>query len=152
MNHVWVPLAAGHGPDRVTLAVLTIAAGFTAVVAGLAIAAFVQRRSRPYLLVALALSALVGRTVVGLSAYTTVFDASQHHLLEHGLDVVMAALVIAAVYLVRSSDPGDHSAARRRADGGVNPVASRRDRTDGGHNRDAASDSSRQTGEEEERQ
>lgn len=151
MNHVWVPLAAGHGPDRVTLVVLTIAAGLTAVVAGLAIAAFVQRRSRPYLLVALALSALVGRTVVGLGAYTTVFDASQHHLLEHGLDVAMAALVIAAVYLVRSSDPGADSTARRRADGGRTPAATRCDRTDGGLDRDTAAGSSRRTGEDEER-
>jgi heme A synthase len=97
-------VAAGfHGPDVATLLVLTLAAALTAVVAGLAVAAFVQRRSRPYLLVALALSALVARTVVGLGAYTAMLGTADHHLLEHGLDVVMAALVIAAVYLVRSN-------------------------------------------------
>ena len=97
-------VAAGfHGPDVTTLLVLTVAAALTAVVAGLAVAAFVQRRSRPYLLVALALSALAVRTAVGLGAYTPVLGTDDHHLLEHGLDVAMAALVIAAVYVVRSS-------------------------------------------------
>ena len=94
---------AGHGPDATTLFVLTLAAALTAVVAGLAIAAFVRRRSRPYLLVALALSSLVARTAVGLGAYTPLLAAEDHHLLEHGLDVAMAALVIAAVYLVRAA-------------------------------------------------
>lgn len=97
-----VVLAGGHGPDLATLLVLTLAAALTATVAGLAVAAFVRRRSGPYLLVALALSALVARTVVGVGSYTPMLGPDDHHLLEHGLDVVMAALVIAAVYLVRS--------------------------------------------------
>lgn len=95
--------AAVHGTDFVTLSVLTLAAALTAVVAGLAVAAFVRRRSRPYLLVALALSSLVARTAVGLGAYTPMITGDEHHLLEHGLDIVMASLVIAAVYLVRAS-------------------------------------------------
>lgn len=96
-----VLLAAGvHGQDPTVFALLTLAAALTAVVAGLAIAAFVRRRSRRYLLVALALSTLLGRSAVGLAAYRGTVGVTLHHQLEHGLDVAMAALVIAAVYLV----------------------------------------------------
>ena len=75
--------------------------GSTAIL-GLALAAFVRRRSRPYLLVALALGTLVARTAVAGVTMTGSLSANSHHLLEHGLDVAMAALVIAAVYYARS--------------------------------------------------
>jgi hypothetical protein len=111
-----VPLAAGvHGQDPTLFALLTLAAVATAVVAGLAIAAFVRRRSRRYLLVALALSTLVARSAVGLGAYAGAVGPTLHHGLEHGLDVAMAALVIAAVYLV--GKPAYSGAAR--TDGGA---------------------------------
>jgi hypothetical protein len=114
-----LPLAAGvHGQSLAMLALLTLGAALTAVVAGLAVAAFVRRRSRPYLLVALALSALLARTGFGLAGYANVVGADTHHLLEHVLDVVMAALVIAAVYLVGADQRGERTATRARADGG----------------------------------
>ncbi|WP_049981640.1 DUF7471 family protein [Halolamina rubra] len=110
------PLVAGvHGREPVTFLLLSLAAALTAVVAGLAVAAFVRRRSRRYLLVALALSTLLARSAVGLAAYLGAVGPGIHHTLEHGLDVAMAALVIAAVYLV-----GKPSAAgATRADGGA---------------------------------
>lgn len=95
-----VPLAGTHGQDPAVFALLTLAGVLAAVVAGVAIAAFVRRRSRRYLLVALALSTLVGRSAVGLGAYGGMIGPTLHHQLEHGLDAAMAALVIAAVYLV----------------------------------------------------
>lgn len=116
-----LPLAAGvHGQSLTMLALLTLGAALTAVVAGLAIAAFVRRRSRPYLFVALALSTLVARTGLGLAGYATLLDPALHHFLEHALDVVMAALVIAAVYLVGTTREADPEAAR--ADGGDREV------------------------------
>ncbi|MEF8857462.1 MAG: hypothetical protein V5A38_00840 [Halolamina sp.] len=114
-----LPLAAGvHGQSPATLVLLTLGAALTAVVAGLAVAAFVRRRSRPYLLVAMALVSLVARTAVGLAGYAEMVSPELHHQLEHALDIVMSALVIAAVYLVGSStaDNGGHRPAR--ADGG----------------------------------
>jgi len=109
------PLAAGvHGQGLATFALLSLAALLTAVVAGVGIAAFVRRRSRRYLLVALALSTLLARSAVGLGAYAGTIRPGVHHTLEHALDVAMAALVIAAVYLV--GRPADAGAAR--ADGG----------------------------------
>lgn len=109
-----LPLAGVHGQSLTTLVLLTLAGGLAAVVAGLAVAAFVRRRSRPYLLVALALSSLVGRALVGFAGYADVVGVTLHHELEHALDVAMAALVIAAVYLVGTAR--DHGAAH--ADGG----------------------------------
>jgi len=112
---IGVSLAAGvHQRDPATFVVLSLAAVLTAVVAGLAIAAFVRRRSRRYLLVALALSTLLARSAVGLGAYAGVVGSGLHHTLEHGLDVAMAALVIAAVYMVGRPAYSDAT----RADGG----------------------------------
>jgi hypothetical protein len=121
MSPLDLPLAAGvHGRSPATLALLTAGAALTAVVAGLAIAAFVRRRSRPYLLVALALSSLVARTVVGFAGYADLLGPNLHHELEHALDVTMAALVIAAVYLVGAGrDELDSPPAR--VDGGSEP-------------------------------
>ena len=71
------------------------------VVAGLAAAALVRRRSWPYLLVAGALGTLLVRFVAGVGHMQGSLGAETHHLLEHGLDVAMAALVIAAVAVAR---------------------------------------------------
>lgn len=114
-----LPLAAGvHGQSLGMLALLTLGAALAAVVAGLAVAAFVRRRSRPYLLVALALSTLVARTGLGIAEYAAVVGPDLHHLLEHALDVLMAALVIAAVYLVGAAQRHEPAAEQPRADGG----------------------------------
>lgn len=83
------------------VAVLAAAGLVTAVIAGLALAAFARRRSRSYLLVALALVTLFARTIVAGVAITGVLGGSVHHLLEHGLDVILALLVIGAVYYAR---------------------------------------------------
>lgn len=84
------------------LAVLTVAGIGTAVLLGLAIGAFVRRQSRPYLLIVAAVAALFGRSAVAGLTVTGVFSRTNHHLLEHGLDVVLVALVIAAVYHART--------------------------------------------------
>jgi len=109
------PLAAGvHGQEPRMVVLLSVASVLTAVVAGLAIAAYVRRRSRRYLLVALALSTLLARSAVGVAAYLGTVGPEVHHTLEHGFDVAMAALVIAAVYLV--GKPGGSEPTR--TDGG----------------------------------
>lgn len=110
-----VVLSSGvHGQNPAIFGLLTVAAVLTATVAGVAIAAFARRRSWRYLLVALALSMLVARSGIGLAAYADAVGPTLHHQLEHGLDVAMAALVIAAAYLVGSPM---RPRARTRADG-----------------------------------
>lgn len=84
------------------LAFLLALAGLgSAGVIGLALAALVRRRSWPYLLVTLALVTLLARTGVAVASMWLLLPAGTHHLLEHALDVVMAALVIAAVLTAR---------------------------------------------------
>jgi hypothetical protein len=84
------------------LAVVGVATLGTAALLGLAFAAFVRRRSRPYLLIVAAFAALLGRSaVVGASALG-MLSPTDHHFFEHGLDVVLVALVVAAVYYART--------------------------------------------------
>jgi Na+/serine symporter len=90
--------------EHVVLSVVLAVAGLCAAgIVGVALAALVQRRSVPYLLVTLALATVLARTVVGVALMWGVFPDATHHTLEHGLDVLMAGLVIAAVYTARQA-------------------------------------------------
>lgn len=81
--------------------VLGVAALSAALVIGVALAALLQRRSVPYLLVTLAFATLLARAVAGAAVMVGSVSVPTHHTLEHGLDAVMAGLVIAAVYTTR---------------------------------------------------
>lgn len=90
--------------EQLLLAVLLALAGLaSAAVIGLALAALLRRKSWSYLLVTLALATLLARTAVAVGTMWGAFPDSTHHTLEHGLDVAMAALVIAAVYTARTA-------------------------------------------------
>ena len=82
--------------------VLTVASAASAVLVGVALAAFARRRTSPYLFVALAVAALAARSVVGWLGMVGGLSTTTHHTAEHGLDVVMVALVVAAVWYARS--------------------------------------------------
>ena len=82
----------------VLLGVGTLAAGL---VVAVAVAALLQRRSMPYLLVTLALASVLARVLVGVALALGIFPDETHHTLEHALDAVMVGLVIAAVYTAR---------------------------------------------------
>lgn len=81
----------------------------------LGLAAYRQRRSSRYLLVTLALGALVLRTIVGWGTALCVVPMTTHHLLEHGLDFFVAATLLYAGYRSRprrpasSGDGGEHA-------------------------------------------
>lgn len=75
-----------------------------ALLLGLALSALLQRQSEPYLLIALAVAALLARSVVAGLSMVDLFPGTIHHLLEHLLDVAMAAFVIGAVYYARTVD------------------------------------------------
>lgn len=87
---------------RVLVIVVTIAGLGSLVVLGMAVGAFARRRSWSYLLVAGAIGALLARSIVGGLFVTGWLGTDLHHVLEHGLDVTVAALVIAAVYYART--------------------------------------------------
>lgn len=103
---LWHPLHVGSaaGPSLPFIAILTVAAAVTALLFGVALAAFLQRRSRSYLLIVGAFAALFTRSAVAGLSTVGYLSPANHHLLEHGLDVVLVALVVAAVYLARSDD------------------------------------------------
>jgi transketolase C-terminal domain/subunit len=89
--------------DLALALVLSLAGLASAGLVGLALVALLRRRSWSYLLVALALATLLARTVVAVGAMTGSIDTATHHTLEHGLDVAMAGLVIAAVVTARNA-------------------------------------------------
>lgn len=97
--------------DPLLPAVLGVAAVAGTLVIGVALAALYRRRSVPYLLVTLAFATLLARTVVGVGLMLGGLDETAHHTLEHGLDAVMAGLVVAAAYTARRSQgvPDDHA-------------------------------------------
>ncbi|EMA13196.1 DUF7471 family protein [Haloarcula marismortui] len=86
--------------DIVAVVVLSAVAG--AVLCGLALAAYRQRGTRAYLLIALALTALFVRPLIALLSGFSVVSAPTHHLLEHALDTVFVVLVLGAVYYART--------------------------------------------------
>jgi hypothetical protein len=93
----------GHVIDPALVLVLSLAGLATALLAGLGLAVFLRRRSRSYLLVAFALVSLFARTAIAVLAMLGVLRHTPHHLAEHGLDAVMAALVVSAVYSARTA-------------------------------------------------
>lgn len=97
--HVGGHLGGFHADIAAVLFVSTLAG---AALCGLAVVAYRRRRSRPYLLVSVALAALLARPLVGLGSSAAMVSAEAHHLLEHALDAVFVALVLAAVYHARS--------------------------------------------------
>jgi hypothetical protein len=98
-----LPLHAGTTPEPAwVLAVVALATVATAALLGLTFAAYVRRKSRSYLLVVAAVAALLARSVVAGVTFTGMVSPASHHLLEHGLDVVLVGLVVAAVYYART--------------------------------------------------
>ena len=92
--------------DTLALPSVLVIAGVSSVaIVGLGIAAFSRRRSRSYLLITLALATLLVRTLVGGLALEEMMSFRLHHLIEHGLDGVMAVLLLAAVYFARTTSP-----------------------------------------------
>lgn len=70
----------------------------------LGVLAYRRRRTRSYLLVAVAFLAFLFKSIVGLLTLVGVVSLGSHHLIEHGLDSVVAVLLIGAVYLARDSN------------------------------------------------
>ncbi|MFC5970404.1 hypothetical protein ACFPYI_03590 [Halomarina salina] len=93
-------MGAGHGSGLALS--LVLAGGGSLLLVGLAGVAYVQRRSRSYLLVLLALATLLARTVAGLLMLDGLLADGVHHTLEHVLDVALVGFLLVAVYSVRS--------------------------------------------------
>lgn len=92
--------AASAGLDPLGV-LLVLAALATLPIAAIALGAYWRRRTTSYLLVALALVALSTRIVVAAGTVLGVVPHDLHHLVEHGLDVTIAALIVGAVIAAR---------------------------------------------------
>lgn len=104
-----VPLSS-HSlePSVLLLSVLALAGLGTGVLfAGSVLAAW-QRRDTRYVLVTLAVGALLVRSVVGLGTLYGRVPMEIHHLVAHTLDFTIAVLVLYAVYRSRPvADTGE---------------------------------------------
>lgn len=90
----WVP--KGYAP--VLFAGLLLAGIGTVALFALGLAAYYRRRTREYLLVTIALGALVVRTAVGWGTAVGVVPMLVHHVVEHTLDFCIAAIILYVVY------------------------------------------------------
>lgn len=88
------------------ITVATLGSSALVVVAGMA---YLRRRSWSYLFITVAIGMLVVRSVVGLFALGGPLQIGTHHVLEHLLDVVAIALLFAAIYVARTTDPAHGS-------------------------------------------
>ena len=96
-------LAPGDG--HLLLVVLAGAGLVSGLVIALALAALARRRSWSYVLVTLALTTLLVRTLFGLLSTGGILGEPSHHVLEHGLDILTVVLLLGAVYCARTVDP-----------------------------------------------
>ena len=89
--------------DIVLLCLLVLAGLAAIVLVSLGLVAFSRRQSRSYFLVFLALCTLICKALAGGLTIVGILPTDLHHTVEHGLELVMAILLIAAVYYARTT-------------------------------------------------
>jgi len=99
-----VPLET-HGlePSLVLLGVIVLAGLGTGVLFVGSVLAFLQRRETRYALITVAVGALFVRSIVGFATVYGHVPMTVHHIVEHSLDFLIAALVLYAVYRSKPS-------------------------------------------------
>lgn len=80
------------------LAVIGVAGIGTGILFLVSLVAYRRRRSSQYLLISVAVGALLARSLVGAGTVLGHVPMPVHHFLEHSLDFLIAALVLYAVY------------------------------------------------------
>jgi hypothetical protein len=89
---------AGYPELMVILAMLSLAGIGTGVLFSVSLVVYRRRRSRRYALITVAVGALFFRSIVGLGTVLGIVPMVVHHLLGHGFDFAIAALILSAVY------------------------------------------------------
>ncbi|WP_123535797.1 DUF7471 family protein [Halosimplex salinum] len=95
---------AAPSPDPALLGIHLLAGVGSGLLLALGVVALGQRGSRSYLLVVLALGALVARTLVSGLAMFGPLGPGVHHFAEHALDAMLATFLLGAVYYGRTTD------------------------------------------------
>ena len=80
------------------LAVIAIAGLGTGILFAVSLIAYHRRRSRQFLLISIAVGALLARTIIGAGTVLGYVPMWAHHFVEHSLDFFIAAIVLYAVY------------------------------------------------------
>ena len=88
----------GAGEATALLVVLALATVGTLALFLIGLLAYRRRRTPVYLLLLIALGLLVGRSLVGFGTAVGLVPMPIHHLVEHGADFGVAALVLYAIY------------------------------------------------------
>lgn len=94
----------GQGEATALLVVIGLATLGTAALFLVATAGALRRQSQPYLLLTVAIGLLVVRSVVGIGTVFGAVSMPVHHLAGHGVDLSIALLVLAAIFLVDRPD------------------------------------------------
>ena len=79
------------------LVVIVLAGVGTGLLFVVSLLTYLDRRTTRYLLVAIAVGALFGRSVVGIGTVLGLVPMPIHHLVEHSLDFLIAAVILYAV-------------------------------------------------------
>lgn len=83
----------------ILLLVVIALAGFgTGTLFAISLVAYLRRQRRRYLLIAAAIGALCVRSAVGIGTVFGVVPMTLHHVLSHGLDFLIAILILYIVY------------------------------------------------------
>jgi hypothetical protein len=87
------------------LVILTLATLGTATLFLVGLVSYRRRRTATYLLMTVVLGLLVVRSVVGIGTVLGVVPMPAHHLVEHGADLSVAALVLYALFRMGPPTP-----------------------------------------------
>lgn len=98
MNLLWLVPATSHLSPYL-YPILFIAAAGTALLFLMSIAVYLRRRTTPFLLISIAIGLLVLRSIIGFGTVRGVVPMNAHHMIEHGFDFLIAALILVAIYL-----------------------------------------------------
>ncbi len=79
------------------LGVILLAGVGTGVLFVMSLLAYLDRRTTRYLLITIAVGALFGRSIIGIGTVFGLVPMPIHHLLEHSLDFLIAAVILYAV-------------------------------------------------------
>ena len=79
------------------LGVILLAGVGTGVLFVISLLTYLDRRTMRYLLITIAVGALFGRSIIGIGTVFGLVPMPIHHLLEHSLDFLIAAVILYAV-------------------------------------------------------
>ena len=88
---------------------LVLTGATSAILISLAIVALLRRQSRSYFFIVIALGTLICKVFAGGLTIVELLPSDLHHTMEHGLDLIMGLLLLAAIYAARTAPRSPNS-------------------------------------------